>query len=248
LHEQLRAETELDLTGRNQPDIRESGSQWLGRVPRNWRITTLRHLCTSIQTGPFGSQLHAEDYVDGGTPIINPSNISDGRVVADAKSTVNDETSMRLARHRFLKGDIVIGRRGEMGRCAVISEVEKGWICGTGSIRLTPRPDEVDAIFLAKVLGLPQTIGFLTVQSVGSTMDNLNEQILARVPVALPTLPEQRNIVKLIAHRRFQSDSKAGLVERTISSLTEYRSALISAGVTGQLDICRRDNRMEALG
>jgi hypothetical protein len=90
--------------------------------PQGWETVPLRRLCESLQTGPFGSQLNAEQYVESGTPVVNPSNLSGGRILPDWTCTVDDDTRIRLSRHSLIAGDMVFGRRGEMGRCAVVTE------------------------------------------------------------------------------------------------------------------------------
>ena len=82
----------------------------------SWRTVTIGELCDegngSVQTGPFGSQLHASDYTQDGVPVIMPTNIGENRVVEDSIARVGAEMEARLVRHRLEEGDIVYGRRG----------------------------------------------------------------------------------------------------------------------------------------
>jgi type I restriction enzyme S subunit len=248
LRQALISETVSGVTkGFQSVGLTDSGSPWLGRIPKHFLITTLRHVCSSIQTGPFGSQLHAEEYIDDGIPVVNPSNLVAGRIIADPGLSVTEAVAARLSRHQLRYGDIVFGRRGEMGRCALVTEAEAGWLCGTGSLRLRPNQELVDPSYLASYMSLPQVCGFLTVQSVGSTMENLNERILARVPLAYPPLPEQRAIVRHVIDRQRCLQGQVTRIDHAIALLREYRAALISAAVTGQLDIRRHEKRLEAL-
>src|SRR5258708_705836 len=104
-------------------------------------IKTLGEICEAvngtIKTGPFGSQLHESDYVAEGTPVVMPRDIADGKVSIENISFIDDDMLGRLAHHRLKKGDIVYGRRGDIGRRALITEREEGWLTGTGSIRLS---------------------------------------------------------------------------------------------------------------
>jgi type I restriction enzyme S subunit len=84
----------------------------------DWVHTKLRDAVSSVHTGPFGSMLHKSDYVEGGTPIVNPINIVGANIVPDASKTINSSTAKRLRSYVLSEGDIVIGRRGEIGRCA----------------------------------------------------------------------------------------------------------------------------------
>ena len=100
---------------------------------KGWPEKRLREVAANISTGPFGTMLHKSDYVSDGIPLVNPMNIVDSRIVPSKKMMVNDETRERLRTYALKVGDVVIGRRGELGRCALVTEREEGWLCGTGS-------------------------------------------------------------------------------------------------------------------
>jgi hypothetical protein len=87
---------------------------------------------SEVLTGPFGSLLHKSDYVSDGIPLINPINIVDGQIIVGTEKTVSRETLNRLRSYALSEGDIVFGRRGEIGRCAVVGPEQAGWLCGTG--------------------------------------------------------------------------------------------------------------------
>ena len=142
LDEQKQAIIHQAMTRGLDPNVRlkPSGVEWLGEVPEHWTEYTVGQVAKSLQTGPFGSQLHASDYVEGGIPVINPLHLRNGRISADAKFAVSDSTVERLSRHKLKSGDIVIGRRGELGRCGLVGIAEVGWLCGTGSMRLRLKP------------------------------------------------------------------------------------------------------------
>ena len=105
-------------------------------LPSGWAAAKFSDVLTELQTGPFGSSLHQNDYEIGGTPVINPASMRDGKIVPVEKMAVGADTLERLATFKLRAGDIVMGRRGEMGRCAVVTEQEDGWLCGTGSLIL----------------------------------------------------------------------------------------------------------------
>lgn len=216
--------------------MKDSGIEWLGEVPKHWEVTALGYLAILIQTGPFGSQLHSADYVEGGTPVINPSNIQDGKLIPDWSSTVTQEIVDRLSQHKLIFGDIVFGRRGEMGRCAMIATNEINWLCGTGclNVRLSSRaiPE-----FISTYLRTAYIRELLKLESVGSTMDNLNTQILSRIPVPVPPLTEQQNIAAFLDHEIAQLDTLTTEAQRAITLLQERRMALISAAVTGKINV-----------
>jgi type I restriction enzyme S subunit len=106
--------------------MRDSGVEWIGEIPAHWKITRIGFISELLQTGPFGSQLHQDEYVENEIPVLNPSQLIGGKIIPDNKTTVTERTAQRLARHRVEIGDIVFGRRGEMGRCGLVTDKEKG--------------------------------------------------------------------------------------------------------------------------
>ena len=216
--------------------MKDSGVAWLGEVPGHWEVKKLANLSSQIQTGPFGSQLHSDEYIDDGTPVINPSNIQAGKINADWSCTVDAQVVERLARHKLELGDIVFARRGEMGRCAMVTENSVDWLCGTGSLNVRLMPN-VFPEFVATYLGTMYVKELLQLESVGSTMDNLNTQILGAVPVPTPPAEEQKSIIDYLNHQTSQLDTLTQEAQTAIALLQERRTALISAAVTGKMDV-----------
>lgn len=168
-----------------------------GVIPNDWDAVPLGTLCT-FRTGPFGSALHKADYTTGGTPIINPMHILDGKLTPSQEMTISAHAARKLADFALSTDDIVIGRRGEMGRCAVVKEGEHGWLCGTGSMIVRPKKN-TDPKFLQRVLSSPAIINKITETSVGSTMINLNQGTLRNLFVQAPGVDEQRNIAEALS-------------------------------------------------
>lgn len=108
---------------------------------------------------------------------------------------------------------------------------------GTGSLRVRPNQRRVAPEFLQLLISQQGSRDWLSLQSVGATMDNLNEGILARLPVAAPDVVEQRSIIRRIGADVCKVDDLVERTRRSIDLLREYRTALISAAVTGQIDI-----------
>ena len=98
----------------------------VGVVPEDWYVSKLgRHV--TFKTGPFGSSLHKSDYVDGGVPVINPMHIVAGKIEPTQSMAITEQVARTLAEFRLSAGNIVIGRRGEMGRCALVDPEHQGW-------------------------------------------------------------------------------------------------------------------------
>ena len=141
-----------------------------------------------IKIGPFGSLLHKEDYIEGGHPLINPSHIVAGKVVPDNKLSISDEKYKELSAYQLQVGDVVMGRRGEMGRCAVVSD--EGYLCGTGSLIIRTKGD-VTADYIQKIISFPSFKKTIEDMAVGQTMPNLNVPIVSSFQVIKPPIEVQ---------------------------------------------------------
>ena len=217
------------------PSYRESGLTWLPSVPSHWATVRAKNLASLIQTGPFGSQLHSDDYVSGGIPVINPLHLVAGRIKPNAKARVSKEKVAELSRHKLQFGDIVFARRGDLGRSAVVTESEVGWLCGTGSVLFRPLPDGHPE-FISRLIQTRMYKGLLVASSVGSTMANLNPATLSALPITLPPRAEQDQIV---AYLRAQDAHIARFIKakrELIKLLTEQKLRIIDHAVTRGLD------------
>lgn len=152
-------------------------------------IGVLQDLCGSdgIRIGPFGAQLHAYDYVDDGEcPVVMPQDMINGRISTANIQRVTRERAAELAPHRLHAGDVLLPRRGELDRRALVTDAEAGWLCGTGSVRIRVR-DGVSQQAVYFALSSRTTVEWLKSNATGTTMPNLNAGIVARIPIALPS-------------------------------------------------------------
>lgn len=205
-----------------------SESRQSGALPNGWDVARLGDVA-SFRTGPFGSALHKSDYVIDGIPIINPMHIIDGRLAPSASMTVTEPAAKRLGEFRLRPGEIVIGRRGDMGRCAVVAEEHAGWLCGTGSMIVCPGP-RMDPGFLQLVLASPTVVSAIEAASVGSTMVNLNQGTLAGLAIQAPPRNEQAAIGQAIA----DADSSLAKLDQLIAKKRDLKQAAMQQLLTGR--------------
>lgn len=149
-----------------------------------------------LRIGPFGSALHKEDYITGGHPLVNPSHIIGGAIRPDENLTIDDGKYESLAAYHLLPGDAVLGRRGEIGRCAVVKT--DGLICGTGSMIIRPG-QKVRSDYLQRVVSFPSFSHALEANAVGVTMKNLNAKIVGSAEAFLPDLKDQDAFITLVS-------------------------------------------------
>ena len=203
-------------------------------LPDGWvwgRLTTLLDI---FITGPFGSSLHKSDYVENGIPLINPMNIVDGEIIPIDKMQISNETVERLASFKVIRNDIVIARRGGMGRCAVVHYTQTGWLCGTGSFVLRLSTFLWSEYFAACIRS-PYAVTYLSGNSIGNTMLNLNQAILKNLLLPVPPFKEQKRIIDGInnadAYLKQLSDER----EHLIATVAKTKAKILDLAIRGQL-------------
>ena len=164
--------------------------------PKGWEVRTLGEIA-SIQIGPFGTQLHKEDYIEDGIPLINPMHINQGTIIPNFAYSISLEKHAELPEYHLKAGDIIMGRRGEMGRCAVVGNTEEGWLCGTGSLFIRPKIDHFSE-YLQYVLSNSSMVEYFERQSLGATMPNLNKGIVSNTTIPLPLREDLVKFSKII--------------------------------------------------
>lgn len=178
------------------------------RNDKGWPLVPLGSLA-EIRIGPFGSLLHKEDYVHGGHSLVNPSHIIDGQIVVDDDLTVSETKYAEMEAYHLHTGDIVLGRRGEMGRCAVV--YNDGLLCGTGSLIIRPSA-EMLPYFLQKIISYPTFKESIEDMAVGVTMMNLNVPIVSNFMIPVLPLEEQSAYLRFVA----QTDKSKAAVQKAL--------------------------------
>lgn len=172
----------------------------LGWIPKEWEEVSLGEIARRsgglLQTGPFGSQLHAHEYVLDGIPVIMPQDMVNGELSVERIARINQRKATALSRHCVQSNDLVFSRRGDLSRCVAIEEEHLGWLCGTGCLLARLPVHEVNGYWLALVYTQPGVQTQVMGRAVGSTMANLNTSILAAITVARPPVAEQDEIAR----------------------------------------------------
>ena len=163
--------------------------------PKGWEKKALSEEA-EIKIGPFGSLLHKEDYITGGHALVNPSHIVDGKIAPDDKLTISDEKYDELSAYHLRTGDVVMGRRGEMGRCAVVEQ--PGLLCGTGSLLIRTNGD-LSADYIQKIISFPSFKRTIEEMAVGQTMPNLNVPIVSAFQIIKPPKSVQNQYYSFVA-------------------------------------------------
>ncbi|HMQ96280.1 MAG TPA: restriction endonuclease subunit S [Candidatus Saccharibacteria bacterium] len=138
-----------------------------------------------IQTGPFGSQLHQEDYVDEGTPIITVEHLGGDRITTQNLPRVSDDDKQRLTKYWMREGDTIFSRVGSVDRASYVHREEDGWLFSGRCLRVRPDAEKVDPRYLSFVLRSPQFTSYIKSIAVGATMPSVNTKLLSTAPVVL---------------------------------------------------------------
>lgn len=197
-------------------------------------LVPLENLVDLIKIGPFGSSLHESDYIENGIPLVNPKHIVQQRIVPQSKISISDEKAEELSSYKLKENDIVLGRRGEMGRCAPISNREENWICGTGSMIIRLKK-EYDAKLYSLILGSQATVTYLENSAVGSTLKNLNEKIVRKIPVPQFDIEEQHEIVRLIDDLLARERAAQQAAEQALASIDLMKKSILTRAFRGEL-------------
>jgi type I restriction enzyme S subunit len=221
--------------------MKDSGVEWLGEVPEHWTITRLGRISLSRCDGPFGSGLKSEHYVDSGVMMVRLQNIKstgyDKTVSAFIDTSYYHES---LGDHDVEAGDLLIAGLGDdnnlVGRaCAAPSDLGPAMV-KADCFRFRLASELASPEFIACSLNTSASFHGRTLSS-GSTRSRIPLSVMATREVALPPLQEQIEILAETKSNLSHIDRLKSKAESAVSLLQERRSALISAAVTGQIDV-----------
>lgn len=213
--------------------MKDSGVEWLGEIPEHWKILRLKRVFESMEYG-ISESLSP----DGEIPILRMSNIDDGRVFWDDLKFVDAvEDSMYLQ-----NGDLLFNRTNSLdlvGKVGLFEENEtfKGVSFASYLVRLRPN-NRANSKYLDYLLNIPSFLSEVrsnAIPAIGQA--NLNPTRYGYLLVAVPPLEEQENINDLLDHETSRIDTLISEGKKFIDLLKEYRSSLITAAVTGKINV-----------
>jgi len=169
-----------------------------GMLPKGWKIASIKDI-GDFKTGPFGTLLKAAEYTGSdGIPLICMRDIRDGRLEIDEKTPrIPSSVVKRMPEYLLKCGDIVFGRKGNINRSAIVNDHQDGWFLGTDGIRIRPSK-EFYPPFISYHFQRDEIQSHLLHQATGTTMASLNQEILHRMYIPVPSLPEQHQIAAIL--------------------------------------------------
>ena len=190
---------------------------------KGWEVKKLGEVAM-IKTGPFGSMLHKEDYITGGIPLINPMHIQNFKAVPDKDFSISKEKAAELCNYQLKINDVIFARRGDIGRCAVISDKEAGYLCGTGSL-FVRFERKLSSVYTMYVVRTTSFIKELASKAKGATMLNLNSSTMENLRFPIPPLPLQQLFaqrIELIEQQKDEIKSTIADLKTLLASRMQY--------------------------
>ncbi|MCS0234006.1 MULTISPECIES: restriction endonuclease subunit S [Vibrio harveyi group] len=200
-------------------------------VPNGWKLTSLGEVCSgNLQTGPFGSQLHAHEYTDEGVPVLMPKDLINYRANNATAAKIPEHRADDLKKHVLKSGDLLFSRRGDVARFALIESDYPRSLCGTGCLKATPNKAH-SPLFLSYFLQKNAVKKWLEQNAVGQTMPNMNTAILAELPIMVASSREEEDkIAKILS----TWDKTINTTEKLIETSKQQKKALMQQLLTGK--------------
>jgi type I restriction enzyme S subunit len=215
--------------------MRDSGVEWLGEVPAHWGVKKFKYLCDRIIAGPFGSSITKDMYVKQGYKVygqeqVIPNDFSVGDYY------INEKHYLELFRYIVCEGDILISCVGTFGKVAVFPKEAEPGIINPRLIKAEASPTH-NPSYIRELLKSEMVFKQFELLSRGGTMGVINIAILSEILAAVPPESEQSEIVEHIWTQKKKFNHLIEKAQSAIELMQERRTALISAAVTGKIDV-----------
>jgi len=220
--------------------MKDSGFPWLGEVPEHWQVIKLNRVTVARCDGPFGSSLKSENYVEDGVRVVRLQNIRFAHFDSADRAFIDSEYSKKLGDHSVRANDLVVAGLGDesnpVGRAGVAPSAIEPAIVKADCFRFRLDTERATPSYLAMQLSAA-AVALGGAFATGSTRARMNLTDTSERPIVLPPLDEQRAIVAFIDKETTTIDELNSKIKEGIKTLIEYRGALISAAVTGKIDV-----------
>jgi type I restriction enzyme S subunit len=215
--------------------MKDSGIEWLGEVPEHWEVAPLRRLTAPGTTITYGIVQAGPD-VEGGIPYIRTSDMSGDELAEDGYLRTSEDIDRSYSRSKVAVGDLVVAIRATLGKGLLVPPHLAGANLTQGTARVSPG-DRLLPRFLLRAFNSDFCQTSIDLVAKGSTFREITLDALRRVPMVVPPVAEQSEIVAFVDSRVSDLAALLADTELGITLLQERRSALISAAVTGQIDV-----------
>ena len=219
------------------PDVgmKDSGVEWLGEIPAHWDLVQLRYLVRSDTTITYGIVQAGPDIQDG-IPYIRTGDMTGNSLPRTGYKRTSKEIAEGYRRSKVSEGDVVVAIRATVGKALLVPDFLEGANLTQGTAKVAPGAGVLSEFLLYALKSTGSQQRF-TALSKGATFREITLDMLRRFEIAIPPLDEQRRIVESLRSALEEIAALVGLSREAIDRLCEYRTALISAAVTGKIDV-----------
>lgn len=221
--------------------MRDSGVEWIGKIPEHWKLVPIKYLKKNIKNsfvdGPFGSNLKSEHFVENGDAYVVESGfITTGEFIKKAFKTITARHFKSVCRSECKSGDVIIAKIGaNYGMAAELPKLDKVSVVSGNSLKITLNNERIINGLFVKLLAVAKTAGgFNGIVNISAqpalSLGGLNS---LRLPIS--SIDEQLSIVAYIETESEKINSAITLQQQQIEKLKEYKITLINSAVTGKI-------------
>jgi type I restriction enzyme S subunit len=215
--------------------LRPSTIAWLGDIPAHWNVKPLMYLTPSDRQIMYGIVLPGPN-VEKGVPIVKSGDVAPHKLRLDKLCRTSHDIEKAYERSRLKAGDIVYSIRGSIGMAEIVPAELEGANLTQDAARVSPL-DGVNRKWLLFALKSQPIFAQLEAGAVGATIRGINIRDLKRAYIPVPPEDEQQIIANYLDHESSRLDAQVEAIQAQIDKLRDYRQALISAAVTGKIDV-----------
>jgi type I restriction enzyme S subunit len=221
--------------------MKDSGVEWIGEIPEKWKVSPIKYTLQknrdSIRTGPFGSSLKSDEFLDEGVRVYNQRSVYD-EDFSKSDIFISEEKFLELKGFIVLPGDILITSRGTIGRMTIVPEDGEIGVLHPCLIRLRLNQEILIPSYLWWYIN--QSSLFITsvkIESNSTTIEVIYSETLSTIRIPIPGIKEQMEIIDFLNLRVKEIDDLVSMEQKKIDLLKEYRQSLISEVVTGKIKV-----------
>ena len=215
--------------------MKDSGVEWLGEVPEHWQFPRLKQLIQYGSSISYGI-VQPGDALDEGVPFIQTTNISKGSFELEDFQKTSVSIESNYPRSRLEGGEVILGIRASIGAAFVVPMSFKGVNLSRGIARIIPN-NLVRSDFLVWYFKSNTVDQYWGLSKQGSTFSEVSIETVRELNVVIPPLDEQETITKYLTDESNKFEKLINFAEKQKLLLLERRTALISAAVTGKIDV-----------
>jgi len=221
--------------------MKDSGVEWLGKVPAHWDVGALKHFISpvpgAIKTGPFGSHLKSEDMKEGPYKVFNQRSVIDADFSA-GDNFISEEKFAELRGFTAFPGDVLVTTRGTIGRAAILPDNAEVGILHPCLLRVQVDESKITSSYLCRLIQESHLLKTqLSLMSNSTTIEVIYSETMANLLIPVPPITEQAQIAAFLDDVISKFGALTSDANESVRLLQERRSALISAAVTGKIDV-----------